>query len=82
MALGLPNPRVNPIGTLNETMKDSQRLPICGLTENEARLLIRDGIRAGVQRGEALAPAVEFQAYELAAIFVDEYDRRLQAECY
>ena len=80
MALGLPNPRVNPIGTLNETMKDSQRLPICGLTENEARLLIRDGIRAGVRREEALVSAVEFEAYELAAIIVDEYERGAVAE--
>ena len=56
-------------------MDEPNVLPVCGLTERGARSLIRSGIRAGVTRGEVLEPAVRFEAYELAAIIVEEYAR-------
>ena len=56
-------------------MDGNDVLPVCGLTESGARSLIRSGIRAGVTRSEVLEPAVRFEAYELAAIIVDEYAR-------
>ena len=56
-------------------MDGTDVLPVCGLTESGARSLIRSGIRAGVPRGEVLEPAIRFEAYELAALIVEEYAR-------
>jgi len=56
-------------------MDGDEVLPVCGLTERGARSLIRSGIRAGMSRREVLEPAVRFEAYELAAIIVEEYAR-------
>ena len=56
-------------------MDGNEILPVCGLTESGARSLIRSGIRADVERREVLEPAVRFEAYELAAIIVEEYAR-------
>jgi len=56
-------------------MDGNKVLPVCGLTESGARSLIRPGIRAGVAQREVLEPAVRFEAYELAAILVEEYAR-------
>jgi len=56
-------------------MGGNETLPVCGLTESSARSLIRSSIRAGIPRREVLEPAVRFEAYELAAIVVEEYGR-------
>jgi len=56
-------------------MDGNEILPVCSLAESGARSLIRSGIRACIERRKLLEPAVRFEAYELAAIIVEEYAR-------
>ena len=52
--------------------------PVTGLTKTEARALIRDGRRAGILQDEVLATALRLEAYELAAVILEEYRAELE----
>jgi len=45
-----------------------------GLTLEEARGLIRDGMKAGVSKEEALRRAFQLENYELAELIKEEYE--------